>query len=71
MVNLQGEFVYKKSGVLYTVSTTNDIPDDFDHIIKFYPEAIPEPHTEEQHTLMNSYNGVLQQLMEKERARYM
>ena len=46
-----------------------DIPEEFDHVIKFIPDVIPEPHTEEEHEEMAQWNIRLQELMEKERAR--
>ena len=51
-----------------------DIPEDFDHVIRFIPD-LPKPagedgeHTEEQHEELTLWNVRLQALMEKERAR--
>ena len=47
----------------------NKIPLDFEHVIAFVPEIPAEPHTEEQHQEINSWNEKLQKLMEIERAR--
>ena len=63
------EFVIKRNGVLETYTQYEDIPNEFDHIIKFLPEIPPEPHTEEQHEEIESWNEKLQALMEIERAR--
>ena len=63
------EFVVKRNGVLETYTQYEDIPNEFDHIIKFLPEIPPEPHTEEQHEEIESWNEKLQALMEIERAR--
>jgi hypothetical protein len=63
------EFVIKRNGILETYTRYEDIPDDFDHIIKFLPEIPPEPHTHEQHEEIETWNEKLQALMEKERAR--
>ena len=38
-------------------------------VIKFLPDVIPEPHTEDEHEEMAKWNIRLQELMEKERAR--
>lgn len=63
------EFVVKRNGVLETYTQYEDIPNEFDHIIKFLPEIPPEPHTEEQHEEIESWNEKLQALMEIERGR--
>ena len=63
------EFVVLRNGVLETYTEYAAIPDDFDHVIKFIPEVPPPPHTEAQHEEIEQWNGRLQILMEKERAR--
>ena len=62
------EFVFKINGKLVTVNSWEDVPNTFDHVIKFAPEVPEPPHTEEQHEEMNKWNDRLQTLMEKERA---
>lgn len=70
------EFQFIINGELVTYDKYEDIPDEFEHVIRFLPDA-PEPegedgnHTEEQHQAMSVWNGRLQELMEKERARSM
>ena len=67
------EFQFIVNGELVTFDNYEDIPEDFEHVIKFLPDA-PEPkgedgnHTHEQHEAMAIWNGRLQELMEKERA---
>lgn len=61
------EFVIKRNGVLETYTNYDDIPKDFDHVIKFKVDIPPEPHTEEQHEEIESWNDKLQALMEIER----
>jgi hypothetical protein len=63
------EFVVKRNGVLETYVNYDDIPTDFDHVIKFLPEIPPEPHTEEQHEEIEKWPARLQKLMEIENAR--
>ena len=63
------EFVVKRKGKLETYTEYEDIPDDFDHVIRFLPEVPEGPHTEEQHAEIATWNDKLQQLMEIERAR--
>ena len=67
------EFQFLINGELVTYDKYEDIPETFDHVIKFLPDN-PEPegdngnHTEEQHEAMAVWNVRLQELMEKERA---
>ena len=68
------EFQFIINGELTTFDNYEDIPNEFDHVIKFLQD-IPEPegedgeNTEEQHIEMAAWNTRLQKLMEKERAR--
>lgn len=63
------EFVVKRNGKLETYTKYEDIPRDFDHLIKFIPEVPKPPHTDEQHEEIDSWNEKLQALMEIENAR--
>ena len=63
------EFKFIINGEMVTFDKYEDVPDEFEHVIKFLPDVIPEPHTEEQHEEMAQWNTRLQELMEKERAR--
>ena len=63
------EFVFKINGELVTYDKYEDIPDKFEHVIKFIPDVPAEPHTDEEHVEMAIWNTRLQELMEKERAR--
>jgi len=63
------EFVVKRNGILETYTDYNDIPANFDHVIKFLPEIPPEPHTEEQHEEIEKWPARLQKLMKIEHAR--
>ena len=68
------EFQFIINGELVTFDKYEDIPDEFEHVIKFLPD-LPEPegedgnHTEEQHEELAKWNDRLQELMDKERAR--
>jgi len=68
------EFQFVVNGELVLYDKYEDIPEDFDHVIRFIPD-LPEPagedgeHTEEQHEELTLWNVRLQALMEKERAR--
>lgn len=61
------EFVILRKGILETYNKYEDIPDDFDNVIKFLPETPEGPHTEEQHEEIEQWNGKLQILMQKEK----
>ena len=67
------EFKFVVNGEVVTVNRYEDIPEKFEHVIKFLPD-VPDPegedgnHTDEQHAEMARWNGRLQALMEKERA---
>ena len=63
------EFQFIINGELITFDNYEDIPDEFEHVIRFLPDIISEPHTEDEHDEIAVWNDRLQQLMEKERAR--
>ena len=71
---MMAEFQFVVNGELVLYDKYEDIPEDFDHVIRFIPD-LPEPagedgeHTEEQHEELTLWNVRLQALMEKERAR--
>ena len=62
------EFVFRIDGKLVTVHNWDDVPEQFDHVIKFAPEVPEPPHTEEQHEEIESWNSKLQELIEREHA---
>jgi len=61
------EFTIKIGQELLTYSEFEDIPLEFDHLIKFKPQVVPEPHTPEEHEEISEWNSKLQLLMERER----
>ena len=63
------EFQFIINGELVTFDNYEDIPYEFDHVIKFLPDIPEDPHTEDEHKELALWNDKLQQLMEKERAR--
>ena len=63
------EFQFIVNCELITYDKYENIPEDFEHIIKFIPDVPEEPHTDKDHEEMASWNIRLQKLMEKERAR--
>ena len=65
---MMAEFQFIINGELVLYDKYEDIPEDFEHVIRFIPDVPPEPHTEEDHEEMTLWNTRLQKLMEKERA---
>ena len=63
------EFQFVVNGELVLYDKYEDIPEDFEHVIRFIPDVPEDPHTEEEHAEMALWNTRLQELMEKERAR--
>ena len=64
---MKGEYIIKSGGELMTYTDYDDIPDTFDHVIKFNPNWPESPHTQEDHDYMETFNGKLQRLMEIEK----
>ena len=62
------EFQFIINGELVTFDKYEDIPNEFEHVIKFIPDIPEDPHTEDEHDEIAVWNTRLQQLMEKERA---
>ena len=63
------EFKFIVNGELVTYDKYEDIPETFEHVIKFLPDIIEPPHTQEDHEEIQEWNNKFQKLMEKERAR--
>ncbi len=63
------EFQCIVNGELVTYDSWENIPEEFEHVIKVIPDIPPEPHTEDEHAEIEIWNTRLQQLMAKERAR--
>jgi len=61
------EFILLIDGKQKTFHNYEDIPENFQHVIKFAPEIPEGPHTEEQHEEINLWNNKLQILMRRER----
>lgn len=63
---MKHEFVIRLNGQLVTYDKYEDIPMQFDNLIKFKP-CVPEgPHTHEQHEEIDSWNDRLKELMKRE-----
>ena len=62
-------FQFLVNGKLISYDKYEDIPEKFDHVIRFIPDVPEEPHTDEEHAELAVWNTRLQKLLEKERAR--
>ena len=62
-------FQFLVNGKLISYDKYEDIPEEFEHVIRFIPDVPEEPHTDEEHAELAVWNTRLQKLMEKERAR--
>ena len=60
------EYIIMVNGKLNTYSKYEDIPERFDPVIKFEPDFIPGPHTEEEHEELETNNDKLKELMKRE-----
>jgi len=60
------EFVILNNSILETYTKYEDIPESFDHVIKFLPQIPEPPHTEAQHEEIEQWNDKLQELMKRE-----
>ena len=67
MDDLRGTFVIKNEGKLLEFDRCGDLPDEFDHLIKFLPTPPPEPHSINDHIEMSKYTQYLQELVSRER----
>ena len=64
---MNGTFIIREKNELVSYTKYEDIPLEFDHVIKFEPDFPEEPHTDEDHEYMETFNDKLQELMKRER----
>jgi len=64
---MPSEFVVLKNGKLEKYNNFEDIPQKFQHLIKFLPEIPDGPHTEEQHKEIETWHDKLKELMIREK----
>ena len=60
------KFVVRINESLLEFSNYDDIPQEFDNLIRFEPEISPELHTEVQHEEIEKWNDKLKILMKRE-----
>ena len=52
---MEGEYSVKIGNKVFDYTNANDIPEKFDHLIKFVPKEPPEPHSQEDHDYINTF----------------
>ena len=60
-----GEYTVKIGNKLFDYTNVNDIPKEFDHLIKFLPTLPPEPHTPEEHDLIDSFVPKMREIQKR------
>ena len=61
-----GEYTVKIGNKLFDYTNVSDIPEKFDHLIKFVPIEPPEPHTQADHDYINTFPDKFKQVFERE-----
>lgn len=65
-INVTGEFVILRDGVLETYTNYADIPMSFDNLISFIPDVPPPPHTEAEHDIIHKMEHLFQEVFARE-----
>ena len=60
-----GEYIVKIGNKLFDYTNVNDIPEEFDHLIKFVPKAPPEPHTQADHDYINTFSNKFEEVSQR------
>ena len=67
MDDLKGKFVIRDEDKLIEYDRCGDLPDEFDHLIKFEPTIPPTPHSINDHIAMSKWSEYLQELCSRQR----
>ena len=60
-----GEYIVKIGNKLFDYTNVDDIPEKFDHLIKFLPTLPPEPHSQEEHDLIDSFIPKMREIQKR------
>ncbi len=60
-----GEYTVKIGKKLFNYTNVNDIPEEFDHLIKFLPTLPSEPHTQADHDLIDSFMPKMREIQKR------
>ena len=67
MEELTGTFVVRRGDELIEVDRCGDLPDDFDHLIRFEPTIPEPPHSINDHVAMSKWAEYLQILCSRQK----
>ena len=60
-----GEFIIRKNGKNFHYTNIDDIPETFDHLIKFLPKTPPDPHTQAEHDYIKTFNDKFKEIFKR------
>ena len=60
-----GKYTVKIGEKLFDYTNVDDIPEKFDHLIKFVPTEPPEPHSQEDHDYINTFPNKFREIFKK------
>ena len=60
-----GEYTVKIGNKLFDYTNVDDIPKEFDHLIKFLPKAPSGPHTEEEHEHIETFMSKFKEIQKR------
>tara|TARA_B100000287_G_scaffold294970_1_gene278279 strand:+ start:8160 stop:8378 length:219 start_codon:yes stop_codon:yes gene_type:complete len=63
---LEGDFTVKTGQTCTEYHKISDIPEKFDHLIKFLPNIPPSPHSEADHEHMGNFTDYIHMLQARE-----
>ena len=63
---MEGEYSVKIGDKVFHYTNADDIPEKFDHLIKFVPKEPPEPHTQEDHDYINTFPKKFKEIFARE-----
>ena len=63
---LEGEFTIRQGTELIDYTRISDIPEKFDHVIKFMPKLPETPHDLDDHIEMDKFTDYLHMLQARE-----
>ena len=60
-----GEYTVKIGNKLFDYTNANDIPKEFDHLIKFLPTLPSEPHTQADHDYIDTFTDKMREIQKR------
>ena len=62
-----GDYIVQIDGKDFHYTDINNIPKEFDHLIKFVPIEPPEPHTQADHDYINTFPIKFSEIFKREK----